>query len=166
MQSFLDSDKSAKQFIESRLIENEAEDLLSQLEKVYHKYFPNSYFGGSFSNSLSSSLSWRTALGKDKSEFHGGYIENDPVNQLFFIRGFEKDGSYENLSFERSIGNISVPSKSPYMAFDRVKLPFRKATGDANKILRAWEDYVRKTYDLVKANKDEIKVPFDINKKL
>lgn len=167
--SFIKSDQTAKQFIEAHIQESmsEAEQLAEDIKNTFYKYFPKSKIYGGFRSGLGESISLTFTLGADKSEYTNGIEHNDPMRALIFIYGMDREGNLiDPLEMTGEGWSVTVESTEPHLAYGRVKVPFRKTTGDSKKILQAVDRGFSRLYDTVKANKDKIEVPFDINKKL
>ncbi len=64
-----------------------AVDFASKIEDEIKKIFPKSYVQVDFSNRLGTSIIISFALGKDKSEWAHGIIQNDPARMNLFIYG-------------------------------------------------------------------------------
>lgn len=126
--------------------------LATEIEKEVSKIFPHSYIHAEFSSSIHPSMTVRFALGKDKSEWVNGYMDNDPISMLIFIYGKEKNiednGDISGNLYTKTLMSSFVikPSAGSYYVYDRVKVPFRKTTGSPEKIL----DYLKKYFLLLK----------------
>lgn len=145
-----------------------ANDLYERIKESFYRYFPNSYIGGGFSTHLGTSIHVWITLGKDKSEYSNGIIQNDPMHANFFIYGMDREGNLsDTLEAESSHGmGVMIPSSNPMYVYDTVKVPFRKTKGNADRILKAFDVGFSRLYDTVKEHKNVIQVPFDINRKL
>lgn len=150
---------------------NTVDDLTKEVKKTFEKYFPDSFIRVSYSSSFSKSISIRFALGKDNSEFNNKIIENDPMYSLAFIwfdsKSVDEAGNIVGpMVLESSVGK-GLAWNGPD-GFNRIKVPFRKTTGDVDKIMKALNRYFGRLKDAVKANADSINaaVSFDANKKV
>ncbi len=60
------------------------------------------------------------------------------------------DGTY---TLEKKSSTIDVnPEEGSYMAMGRIKIPYRKTTGDAKKVLAAFERFLKKAKKLLQDN--------------
>lgn len=143
-----------------------AEGVLQALKAVFTKHFPKSRISGEFSTNLSPSIHIRFYLGNDRADFSSNIPENDPMIHDIFVwmKNAVDDQGYITgpITLERSRGSLSVTDPTGRMAFNRVKIPFRKTTGDGKKVVQAFEKYLVRLKQAVKDNVDNISVPFDV----
>jgi hypothetical protein len=143
-------------------IYNDIQEYVNALDKTIRKIFPKSYIHVKYNNSLYSSISISFALGKDKNEWVSGYIDNDTAWQRFSIDNKGKDLSEdptlpEFITVDTKSNSFTVkPEKDSYMAFGRVKVPFRKTTGTPDKVLKYIEKYFILLKKMLQDNKDNI----------
>lgn len=131
-----------------------ANQLAEEIQKEIEKIFPNCYVKATWGGNLYSSISVKFMLGKDKSEWSNGIFNNDIANIRFTIdlkggREIPRDGNIDNqiLQMEASSSSFTVnPPEGSYLVYGRVKIPFRKPTGDAQKII----DYTKKYFTTAK----------------
>jgi hypothetical protein len=55
----------------------------------------------------------------------------------------------DSVTLESANSWIKVKPSNKYLAFDARKIPFRKSTGNAEKIIGAFDRYVKKLYTIV-----------------
>lgn len=144
-----------------RLLEDagssDSDKLAEELQSVITGIFPNSRAAVKFSTNLAPSIRISFTLGKDKDEYVNGIYNNDPAHTSLWVEGMEKDGSIsKSLVLSMSQGSIFVKSTSPYMAYDRIKVPFRKTTGDKAAITKAVKTYFERLKKLLQDNKDKL----------
>jgi hypothetical protein len=149
-----------------RLLMNEAnmptvDEFVKSLETEIKKIFPKSYIEVRASTNLGASISLRFALGKDKSEWQNGIIQNDPLFHAFMI-GWNSftEGHFikDKIEAELSVGGgLKVdPAAGSHMAYDRVKIGWRKKTAPPDKMVKAIGDYFKKVKQVLMSNKDRI----------
>ena len=129
-------------------------DFVSSVAKEIKKIFPKSFVQVTASR-LGSGIIIRFAIGKDKSEWANGIIQNDPLHTIFFIDGFDKDSNTTDkmeLSGERS-DILSLHTVDG----NRIKIPFRKVKGNSIKMLAGVKKQFTKIKDVVKSNLNNLK---------
>lgn len=160
-------------FDKNLIVDPEVEDFAYELESIFLDYFPESYIDVSFSRSLSYYiLDIRYALGAGKHEFVNGLINNDPMSDILIIY-LGKDGKLTDDMELRSLqrGGLFVKPFSEkamkYYHGEDIKI-FRKIIGDPRKILKGFDAYMAKLWNLVKENIDNLHndLPFDPADKL
>jgi hypothetical protein len=140
-----------------------SDDLALEIQKVILGIFPKSMVKAEFSKRMYASIWVYFTLGKDKSEYINGYSENDIAVMSFRIDGkggkeLPEDGSLTgDVQVENTNASFSVkPPEGSYLAFGRVKVPFKKISGPPEKIV----DYIKKYFITFKkalqANRDNI----------
>lgn len=140
-QKVLESVEGAKQFAD-------------EVRKLYRKYFPKSFIEVDYRTSLSPHITARIALGKDKTEWSNGIVHNDPMHTIFMIE-FEGSSALVGdggMKVERISGGGLLGTN-----YERIKVPFRKTSGDRKQILTTLERYFDRLKDAVKANADNLK---------
>jgi hypothetical protein len=154
-----------KGFLNENVTINEAtmtvDDFCKNLESAIKKVFPKSYVNCKASTNLGASIHLSFALGKDKTEFGNGIIENDVLFHRFmigwnsFAEGhFIKDKIVSELSVG---GGLKVdPEPGSHMAFGRVKIGWRKKTATPEKMIKGMQDYFKKVRKVLTDNKDRI----------
>ena len=136
-----------------------AQEFRAEIEAIKDRYFNQVGFHLS-KGALGGleSLFVRMTFGKDKSEYPGGYLQNDPLNFNLFIDGLDRQTGdpTDRMSIEASQYSITTIPDNPYMAFGRVKMPYRKASGDAKTILKNIDKAMQRVAQAVKDNADDI----------
>lgn len=126
---------------ESEEIDKDVKNFMENVEKTYHKYFPNSLASVYVYSGLGKHVSISCYLAKDKSEESHGYFENDMFGVGFMI-DLTKDGKFPStLVLESTKSSFLTKPESDYLAYGRKKVPFRKTKGDADKILKTLDKY-------------------------
>ena len=130
-------------------------ELVAQFEELkaaHQAIFPNSYI--SFSKPcLGQGCFFIRLLIQQPIECENMIEHNDPMRTILSIYE-QADGKF---SLELVDGSsLSVNSTEPYMAMSRVKCPFRKSTGDKDKIVKAFTNYLLKRKECIKNNKADI----------
>ena len=147
------------QFRES--ISDNANDLAIEIENTIKKIFPKSAVKAEFNSRMYPSITVWFTLGKDKSEYINGIEQNDIAHMRLTIDGkgqeIGKDGEIKGLlQVENSSPSFRIKSESPYMAFGRMKVPFRKASGSSEKIVEYIKKYFITFKKALQDNKDKI----------
>lgn len=125
-------------------------EFAKKIEDMVRENFPNSYIKVKWENNLTSSITLWFALGKDKSVWTNGIIQNDPAYSLMFIWGFDRDGeiSPKGLTLDGNVGlrdkatykidklgwrNIKAPTQDPEKIFKTIEKWFLKLKSEAEK---------------------------------
>ena len=148
----------ALRLLESSTDMSDSDKLASDIEQAVKKHFPDSYIKSKYSNNLGPMITISFTLGKDKDEWANGIINNDPVKTALFVNGMNRDGSISgSLELTKHHGDVMVKSKDRNMAFDRVKVPFRKTTGDPKAIVKAVDTYFSRLKKILQDNRDNLR---------
>lgn len=142
-----------------RLLEDESDTtkLASDIESIVKGVFPNSYVNADFKSNLYPSIIVKFTLGSGKDEWENGIIQNDPAYTIFMVDGMDKDGSINKLlTLEKSHGSIFVKPTNPHMAYDSIKVTFRKVTGDQAAILKGVKNYFERLKKTLQDNRDRM----------
>lgn len=137
----------------------EARQLAQDIKTEFEKYFPKSYINSEVTTNIKSGIFVRWTLGNGKSEYANGIRENDPLHHLFNIRVQPSSDGYKYQT-ELLVGG------ELWTINGKVKIGFRKTTGDAKKVLDAMKRYIKKMYKVVEEHADEIKAPFGVREKI
>lgn len=144
-------------------INSNAVELAQEIKNEILKIFPKSYVNSTFSDNIISTITVRFALGKDKSEWEHGYWDNDPAQMILHIYGqnesnISKDGIINGLIYvETKYGSFLVkPDTGSHYAYSRVKVPFRKTTGNGEKIVQYLKKYFLTFKKVLQDNKDRM----------
>lgn len=120
-----------------------------EVKNIYNRYFPHSLCIVRFSNGITPAMFIDFYLAGDGSECPSNYLLNDLFKcsfVIFFQDGTTKGSKFGTNTIECTGSRIMVKPTSKYVAFDTVKIPFRKTTGDASKILKALTKYIDKLF--------------------
>lgn len=137
-------------------------DFVSKLEAAIRKVFPKSYVEVRASSNLGKSIGVRFALGKDKSEWVNGIIQNDPLFSSWMVgwQSFDDEGNWtkDKIEAELSTGGTLkiIPEPGSHMAFSSAKIGWRKKTAPPDKIIQHFANYFKKAKKVLKDNKDKI----------
>jgi hypothetical protein len=137
------------------------DEFVKKLEATIKKIFPKSYIQIYASKNLGASITFRFALGKDKSEWVNGIIQNDPLFHTWMI-GWNSftEGHFikDKIEADMSVGGTLKikPEEGSYMAFGRVKIGWRKKTDTPDKIIKHFDNYFKKVKQTLKSNKDNL----------
>lgn len=143
-----------------------AEDFAKEIEQTIKKHFPKSGVVSRYSEGLDRSITvWFTLQGDD-SKHANGISHNDPAHQLIHIwfgDGRRRDLSEqtddipEKFTAENDMASLMVmPSPGSHMAYESVKLPWRKKTGNKAAILKHIGTYFGRVKKIVKDNFDRL----------
>jgi len=137
-----------------------AVEFAETIQNTIRKNFSKSFVNVNLSNRLGKSIQISFLLGKDKSEWASGIAENDPMKHMLFIflgKMGEDNILPDKIKIELSQGgSLAVKSENPHLAFDRVKIGFRKKTGTPEQILKHIDNYFKKAKQVLLKNKDRM----------
>jgi hypothetical protein len=144
-----------------KLLENDstpAETLAAAIQKAILSIFPDSYVSAKFSTRLGESIAIFFLLGKDDSEWINHIEHNDPAYTRLYVYGVGKDGSTTKpLTLDRSnFSGITIKPEDTRYAYGRLKVPFRKVTGDSDVILKGIKSYFEKLKKILQDNRDKL----------
>ena len=131
-------------------------EFMNDVKETYKKYFPNSLCDIRIKYILGSVIFLDFYLAGNEKEVYNGYFENDMFKCSFAIhlsdsrQGYTEDDEFGTQTLEATSSFIAVKSTDRWLAFDIKKIPFRKTTGDAKKILTAIDKYCAKLYNATK----------------
>ena len=137
---------------------NNADELANDIKLEIKKIFPKSWVDAKFSSSFYPSITVMfTLTPKDKSNVTR---HNDPVYHDLVIDGISKDGILgDKVTVDVNIGgtiNIT-PKPGSYLAFDKLKVGWRKKTDVPDKIVKYIGDYFKKLKQMILSNKDKMR---------
>ena len=139
--------------------ESDADKLADDIRKSILSTFPSSYVNVKFRTTLGSpAVDIFFLLGKDKSEWINGIEHNDPAYTRISVYGIDKEGAINKpLSLNMSTGgSFFVKSTEPHLAYGKVKVPFRKTTGDQAAILKGVKTYFDRLKKSLQDNRDKL----------
>lgn len=134
-------------------------DALETLKGNFKKIFPNGKINARVYSGLGDpTLSVSFYMIGDKEGQSNGIIDNDPVITKFMAHlpsvHPEKGTKFK---IERLMGGLSIqPEEGSYMAMGRVKLPYRKSTGDIKKQVANLTKYFKTVGQAILDNKDNL----------
>lgn len=134
-------------------------ELCEGIEKIWKEEFPNSMCSAYFSSNLWENIRIKCFLAGDKTENPSNYWDNDMLsfthsiglsglkNRQCAMRGYTKDSEIEHeLCIEgQAYSYVISPPKGSYLCYGRTKLSYRKANGNAEKILDNFKKFVVKS---------------------
>ncbi len=122
-----------------------------EIQKAYAKRFPNSLCEVSIFKCLGRSLYITCRFAENEKEVPFGIMGNDMFCTSMSINLPDNFGDDDNLPesmvMEWQSSFIKVKPESKYLAYDAVKVPYRKTTGDAKKIIKALDKYFQRLYE-------------------
>jgi hypothetical protein len=146
------------------------DEFTAKLKSTIKKHFPKSKVEAWSSTNLGSSISLSFALGKDKSEWVNGIIENDPLLHRFMI-GWNSfaEGRFikDKIQAELTIGGSMLvePEEGSRMAYGRKKIGWRKKTDTPEKIITHFDNYFKKMKKVLKDSIEDMpKKHYELNK--
>lgn len=131
------------------------DDFKVEVSKIYKKYFPNGYIGITTGCLGSESISIETLLVDEINVTK----HNDPmlINLWLHNAMYETGVLKETVVLEKSKGFLSInPPKDSFYAMENVKIPFRKTTGDIDKVYKAIDRFYKRAKDIVNENESNI----------
>ena len=122
-------------------------EFLSAVKKIYAEHFPDSQCQAKLSKNLGKAIFIDFYFAKDSSEVSHGYAQNDMFKCGFVIHlddDAEADSPMPDATLEAMSSVIATKPSNKWLAYDATKVPFRKTTGNAKKLLSTIEKYVQK----------------------
>lgn len=125
-------------------------EFCTKLESIYNKHFPQSKAFAKFDSRFYSSIFVNLFLAGSREENSGNYWDNDMLHVTFRIvtplGEFPKDITIDSelpevILIENIDKSYWLKPENHYMAYGRRKLSFRKAEGNAEKILQVFEKF-------------------------
>jgi hypothetical protein len=126
-------------------------ELATTLAEEYKAIFPNSH-AKAHPASFGTTAFLDTYIGTPAT-WSNGIRQNDPAWCMFTIN---KIAPHE-FEITSSVGRLSVkPREGSYLAMESVKLPFRKKTGNINKIIPQMIKHFENMKQIIKDNSDNV----------
>jgi len=122
-------------------------EFLNEVRKIYAEHFPDSQCQAKLAKNLGRAIFIDFYLAKDSSEVSHGYAQNDMFKCGFVIHlddNVEADSQMPDATLEAMSSVIATKPSNKWLAYDATKVPFRKTTGNAKKLLSTIEKYVQK----------------------
>ena len=133
-----------------------------EIQKAYAKRFHNSLCEVSIFKCLGRSLYITCRFVENEKEVPFGIMGNDMFCASMSINlpdNFGDDDDLpESMVMEWQSSFIKAKPESKYLAYDAVKVPYRKTTGDAKKIVKALDKYFQRLYDTTKKLVEEDRI--------
>jgi hypothetical protein len=137
-----------------------ASDYAEDLGKAISSIFPKSLVQVQAGKSLGDPHVYILfAVGKDKSNWVNGILQNDISLTKAFIYGITPEGMMaDRIEFDpfQGGGILVKPDPGSYMAFGNVKVGLRKKTGSPEQVFKHIVNYFTKLRTALKANYDQI----------
>lgn len=126
-----------------------------EIKKLFHKHFPHSYFD---IDAEKESLTVKFALGKDKTEWSHGYVENDPMYNIVYIDGFVDGVAKDTLKTENLKKGWLFVAPKDTNNHGREKIVTWRANFSASpeKTISNLDKFFIKLHDTVKQNLDRL----------
>lgn len=139
------------------------QDFCDQFTVLFKKLFPHSAVGAKVTKNLGTSIYISFTLGKDKSEYSNGILQNDPMLHGIWVYGLTPEGdAFKSIvELSPSQGGLAVkyrpdPKDRFPMSMTHLKTGLRKKSGTAEDCLKALLQWLPKLRDLVRANADDV----------
>jgi len=141
------------ELLQELLNEAQIEDnikMAAEIEKAVRKHFPKSFINVKTKGPLGSNDPTLVfALGKSKSDWPNGIIENDPLFTRIFFDGFDKEGKLRAATPLTKGGNKVKAQLAQGDAFringqPQVKFKWRNQTGAPEAIIKKLDKYFGK----------------------
>jgi hypothetical protein len=135
----------------SEKIEN-VEDFIVQIETAIKNSFPKSRVNVRIDGLGKESLFIGFSLGKDKSEFSSGILQNDILWTQIWIHNLLPFDPNKKYKVELSVGgSISTkPEEGSYLAYGKEKTGWRNFTATPDNIVKKLDKYFKNTKDILK----------------
>lgn len=129
-----------RQLLEAKIENNQ--DMADEIERTVRKHFPRSFINVKTKGPLGSNDPTLVfALGKSKSKWPNGIIENDPLFTRIFFDGFsDDDGSLQG----KIKANMSQGDAFRINGQPQVKFQWRNQTGAPEAIIKKLDKYFGK----------------------
>ncbi len=129
-----------RELLNEAKIENN-QDMADEIEKAVKKHFPRSFINVRTKGPLGGTdPTLRFALGKTKSDWPNGIIENDPLWAMIFFDGFDKEGNLPG----KVKANMSQGDAFRINGQPQVKFKWRNQTGAPEAIIKKLDKYFGK----------------------
>lgn len=134
--------------VESNEVEWTIGEFIQDVKDIYEEHFPDSLCSARLLSLAGKYIIIDFYLAGDKGEFPYGIPENDLMSCKFMIHLGDKNATLESEMPVATLESInSVIKTKPTVRFNYcsyTKVPFRKTTGDAEKLLITIDKYVQK----------------------
>jgi hypothetical protein len=130
-------------------------DFFQGVKNSYAKYFPQSKCFVGLAKNLYCSIGITCCLASDSKELQSGIWENDMFHIRFSIdtltgalkKDITEDSELpENLRLECSQKSYTIKPTERFMVYGSKSIPFRKTTGDSEKLLKALDNFFKKLH--------------------
>jgi hypothetical protein len=126
------------------------DEFLNSVKEIYAKHFPDSACRAVLSKGLGRAIFIDFYLAKDASEVYNGIWQNDILKcgLVIHLEGYPELNDAMPTATLQSMGSeMLIAPQDRYVAYSAVRIPFRKTTGDAKKLLTVIEKYVKRIAD-------------------
>ena len=126
-------------------------DFLEAVTEKYKIYFNECICDARLVRCLGKTIFIDCYLAKDKTEFQNNIVQNDPMKVTFAITVPDDitvdDYLPDVITIESYQRCYTTKPENKYLCYDLKKVPFRKTTGDPDKILKTLDKFFAKLYD-------------------
>lgn len=132
---------------------NQNQQIIDRIKAAFLHHFPKGYVYAAEQTFCGEKyISVRIGLIGDLDRVTNKIRENDPMYHSWVIN--IEDDKY---IAELSVGSLSVePPEGSFHAMGAVGTGWRKTSGDASRVIKAYERFFLKLFDIVQANKTKI----------
>lgn len=131
---------------------------LERLEKGVKKIFPNAKISAQVYNGIGSpTLGITFYLISDRDDQTNKIVDNDPAVTKFIAHlPMEHPTKDTKFKLEKLMGGLYIEPEEKYLAMSRVKLPYRKSTGNIDKQVDKVIKYFKGVGQTILDNKDKL----------
>jgi hypothetical protein len=155
----LEAESDHKIDIEPSKSSQETTELQAEIEKLFRANFPKAMYFSKVSQALGDAFISITLGVVPKGQHSSNIIDNDPAFHRLSIEGVNADGTLQpklTVSAPRGGELLINPKPGSHMAFDGVKLGWKKKTGTKAQILNHLSKYFANMRKVVSENLDNI----------
>lgn len=139
-------------------------EFLSRIKEAYAQQFPDSVCNASLKKMLGDPFcDVKCFIAGDISEISNQIAGNDLFHIWFLLGDFDtvdlEAPVPASITLDPQQKTIKTKPDNKYMAYGSEKLPFRKTTGDADKILKTFDKYFKILHDTTARLVDEDRIP-------
>lgn len=124
-----------------------------KIEEIYKEKFDQSLVECNVYRCLGKSITIDFVMAGSREECASGYFDNDMLNGCFMIHlpdGWtEEDDLPEKMTMAALKGYIRIKPEQKYLYCGCRKLPYRKTTGNAEKLIAAFGKFVDRLHEAV-----------------
>lgn len=137
----------------------DVDTFVDAIDSTIRKIFPKSYINVKYSERLTKSIGISFTIGNGKSEYANGIINNDPAHHTFHIW---LDKMVDGVLPPKVVteigtgGTLYVKDETGRMAFNTIKVGWRKKTGTPQQTVKHFDTYFKKLMKAFVDNKENL----------